>query len=321
MYHYLIYTASFKTKEEVKNYKSLEAYKYFIDGWVLETSWKLYGDTFLLIGKVKHSYALREAPLKPWVAIKKNGTVECGHCTCMAGLAETCSHVAAILYWLETAVRIREETTCTSKPNSWLPPSMPTACNNVPYITMEQLEVTATKRRKTSTSVQDVSMNATCNWKQVPTQCELEEFYRDLSEASDRKPAILSLIPPYNNNFISSADQLPPLLQDLYKPDHLHLDYLQLIKMSSSTNLFNTAVSEVQVNHLEELTRGQAMNHQWFKYRAGRITASQLYQVFLYMYMYQGVCLSCTCIVVGWVWSGCGSISYTIISGKASLIF
>ena len=126
----------------MRNYKSLDAYKYFVDGWVLETLWKFYStsDTFLLIGKVQHFYALRETPLKPWVAIRKNGMVECGHCTCMAGLAETCSHVAAILFWLETAIHVHKETTCTSKPNSWLPPSLPTARQKVPFITMEELD-------------------------------------------------------------------------------------------------------------------------------------------------------------------------------------
>lgn len=276
LYHYLIYTASFKTKEEVKNYKSLEAYKYFIDGWVLETSWKLFGDVFLLLGKVKHSYALRETPLRPWVAIKKSGTVECGHCTCMAGLAETCSHVAAILYWLETAVRVREETTCTSRPNSWLPPSLPAACNTVPYITMEELGETAAKRKDTHTSSSQYESWHEHVVKQTPTEQELEEFYHDLSKASGRKPAILSLISPYSSSFTVSSDQLPPLLQDLYEPDCLQLNYLQLLQRSKNVC---TSVSDIQVRHLEEFTRGQARNEQWFRYRTGRVTASQLYQV------------------------------------------
>ena len=80
LYHYLIYTTSFNTQEEIRNYKSLDAYKYFTDGWVLETSWKLFGDVFLLMGKVNHSYAVSQTPLNPWVAIRKNGMVECGHC-------------------------------------------------------------------------------------------------------------------------------------------------------------------------------------------------------------------------------------------------
>ena len=45
----------------------------------------------------------------------------CGHCTCIAGLAESCSYVAALLYWLETAVHIHEQTMSTSKANAWLP--------------------------------------------------------------------------------------------------------------------------------------------------------------------------------------------------------
>ena len=33
---YLLYTTSFVTLEEVKNYKSLQSYKYFTAGWVIE---------------------------------------------------------------------------------------------------------------------------------------------------------------------------------------------------------------------------------------------------------------------------------------------
>ena len=36
------------------------------------------------------------------------------HCTCMAGLAETCSHVGAVLHWVQTAVRVNN-LCCTSK--------------------------------------------------------------------------------------------------------------------------------------------------------------------------------------------------------------
>ncbi len=81
----------------MKNYKRLTAYKYFIDGWAEETEWKSFNDIFIRVGKVRHSYCSSKLPLRPWVAIQSNGTVECGHCTCMAGLAETSSQVAAIL--------------------------------------------------------------------------------------------------------------------------------------------------------------------------------------------------------------------------------
>ena len=44
------------------------------------------------------------------VLVRCNGTVVVAHCTCMAGLAETCSHVGPVLLWLETTVRIRNDT-------------------------------------------------------------------------------------------------------------------------------------------------------------------------------------------------------------------
>ena len=39
------------------------------------------------------------------------------------------------------------------------------------------------------------------------------------------------------------------------------------------------SATEFQLKHLEELTRGQANNTQWFKHRVGHFTASQMHQV------------------------------------------
>lgn len=282
LYHYLIYSTSFVTLDEVKNYKSLTAYKYFIDGWVLETHWKSYSEIFLLVGKVKHSYSSSKLPLHPWVALRMNGTVEFGHCTCMAGLAETCSHVAALLFWLETAVRINADTSCTSQPNKWLSLSLPNACKQIPYVTLEELESISQRQHAT-----DVSNNM---WekikKQKPSTEDLQQFYVQLNGVENRKPAILSLITPYNSKFVQSVEHLPPALQGKYSPSNTELSYTELI--SATDDICYTA-SESQIHHLEELTRGQANNKQWFKYRAGRITASQIYQVAM---------IVCVCVLI-----------------------
>ena len=99
---YLLYTTSFVTLEEVKNCKSLQSYNYmyFTSGWVLEVEWKKCSEEsiVLLIDKVRHSYAASKTPLRPWVLVRCNGTVLVAHSTCMAGLAETCSHVSTILH-------------------------------------------------------------------------------------------------------------------------------------------------------------------------------------------------------------------------------
>ena len=83
---YLLHTTSFATLEEVKNYKSLQSYRYFIAGWVAEVKWKSFTDCCLILGKVNHSYAVSSPPVEPWFIIKSTGEVICGHCTCMTGL-------------------------------------------------------------------------------------------------------------------------------------------------------------------------------------------------------------------------------------------
>ena len=82
-------------------------------------TWKVFNEACLIIGKVNHSYAMSSTPLNPWIIVKNSGTVVSGHCTCMAGLGEACSHIGALLYWIEYTVRKRDEESCTSKANKW----------------------------------------------------------------------------------------------------------------------------------------------------------------------------------------------------------
>lgn len=41
---------------------------------------------------------MNEKPLDVWILANMNGKIECGNCTCPAGLGETCSHIGAICY-------------------------------------------------------------------------------------------------------------------------------------------------------------------------------------------------------------------------------
>ena len=74
------------TRESMKCRKGLEAYNQFQSGWVQKLlSLNTTDETCVLIAKVLHSQRLSDEPLRPWVAIKKDGTVLCAHCNCMAG--------------------------------------------------------------------------------------------------------------------------------------------------------------------------------------------------------------------------------------------
>ena len=36
---------------------------------------------------------MREKPLIPWIFAEEDGRIIFGHCNCMAGLGESCSHI------------------------------------------------------------------------------------------------------------------------------------------------------------------------------------------------------------------------------------
>jgi len=122
---YLILTPGY-SYEQLKVYKSLEGYNHFVNGWVTNiavTELSTLTKSFLFTALVRHSQRLSLPPLKVWVAIKQTGEVICAHCTCMAGLGEACSHIAAVLFTAEANAQTKHQLSSTSLPCSWLPAS------------------------------------------------------------------------------------------------------------------------------------------------------------------------------------------------------
>ena len=64
-----------------------------------------------------------------------------------------------------------------------------------------------------------------------PTEDELDKFYKVLNSSAD-KPAISKITPPYSKQFIPAIPQasFPPLSQ-LYEPDALKMEYLELLHL------------------------------------------------------------------------------------------
>ena len=131
IFNYLVTSVSNYTKQQLKAYKSLEGYKYFVDGWINDVIvWSLrLPNACVVYGTVKHSQKLSAKPLQTWVAVEKEGLVICAHCNCMAGLGEACSHVAALLFLLDANTQQKKNLSCTSQPCYWLPPTF----KNVPF--------------------------------------------------------------------------------------------------------------------------------------------------------------------------------------------
>lgn len=63
---------------------------------------------------------INETSLKPWVIITNDGQVCCAHCTCMAGIPESCTHFGALLFKIEAALRFHGKKTVTTEAgDSW----------------------------------------------------------------------------------------------------------------------------------------------------------------------------------------------------------
>ena len=76
-------------------------------------------------------------PLLPWIISECPGKILAGHCNCMAGLGETCSHVASLLWANEAGVRDRDSMTLTQKKAYWV---LPHSMKDVPYAPLCQIK-------------------------------------------------------------------------------------------------------------------------------------------------------------------------------------
>eukprot|EP00795_Rhopilema_esculentum_P006602 gene6602-12141_t len=81
----------------------------------------------------------------PTSAWKEDGSVVAVHCTCMAGLGETCSHVAYSMFYVEAAVRMREKQTVTGVAAYW---KLPSATSQVEYAPIKKINFTSSNSLK-----------------------------------------------------------------------------------------------------------------------------------------------------------------------------
>ena len=118
------------------------------------------------------------------------------------------------------------------------------------------------------------SSTVTVGKPQQPTSDELSSLFSALS-ATGSKSAILSLIEPYSDSFVpkSIGENLPLVLTELRKDEAVHMDYSELLSACKDVEI---SVSEEQAKAVEAATRDQASSKLWFRFRAGRITASKM---------------------------------------------
>ena len=199
----------------------------------------------------------------------------------MAGLGEVCTHVAAVLFYLETSFRLQGKATCTQDKCQWV---IPAYQKSIPYSPVKDLDFTSAKGKKRKIDcalAYPTPSVAKCPRKPVavnpPSDDELVKFYKTLSECGS-KPAILSVTLPYANDFQpkTSRSNFPQLLPELYKEEYLEMGYMKLLDTCCGIEV---KVTSEMVDAVERATRDQSGSNLWFKCRAGRITASRMKSV------------------------------------------
>ena len=203
----------------------------------------------------------------------------------MAGLGEACTHIAAILFHTETVSRMKGSTTCMQQECQWVIPSYQ---KDIPYVPLHKLDFSSAKSKKSkidstgTIASSSKKTTTTASVKKVPhhpSPDELQSFYLKISQCNS-KPAILSLIPQHAHDFVpkSTLPTFPKPLLSLYQPSFTQLDFADLISASAKAYeqlYLTTEMAEA----VEKETRLQSHSKLWYKFRAGRVTASKMKSV------------------------------------------
>ena len=169
----------------------------------------------------------------------------------------------------------------TQVPCQWL---MPSAVSKVPYAELKEIDFTAsaTKKRRLDERISGLTTQSTPAKPRSaygPSTDQINTFYERL-HASRTKPAILSLVSPYSNEYVPKKPvlNLPNTLAQLYSEQLSNLSFSDLLKKADEV-FKDISCSKEQAFNVEEATREQRNSEVWAKMRSGRITASNFYNI------------------------------------------
>ena len=116
---------------------------------------------------------------------------DAGHCDCMAGFGETCSHVASLLWVVASGVQRRDSLTITDKSAYWV---MPAGVAKVPFAEIRDISAVGKKRKRhecsSDTSPKQAGANtARFTHTSVPSDEEQRMFLGRLASLKSNRPS------------------------------------------------------------------------------------------------------------------------------------
>ncbi|PFX12256.1 hypothetical protein AWC38_SpisGene23817 [Stylophora pistillata] len=263
---YLVLETSYYTKDQFKNFRSLEAFNQLVNGFVTSVQGHKTSEKFVVLAKVRHSQRMNDTLITVWIISEERGVIIGAHCLgCKAGLAESCSHIACVLYYLDSRTKIHEKLTFTQmKCQCILPPFV----QDVEYARVRDINFKSAKKLKSELdeNIENL-MNDDCeqfyeeNKKSkikdksvpVPTQGDMDVLFSELSECKI-KPVVLSLVQPYTESYVKSSRHITTVT-DLFDKKYLELSYPELLKVCMSIKLDNTKENIDQVERETQLNK------------------------------------------------------------------
>ncbi|XP_033763165.1 uncharacterized protein LOC117344514 [Pecten maximus] len=256
------------SETRLKNYKSDSGYKLYLDHHISE----------VCLGAIPNSgsYMYVKAscipetrqsatPYSTWLLIKQDGHVKSGGCTCVADDG-TCKHCVALLFAMSAFCERHQDRSTevgTDVACVWDKPKKTTTPLEIEDMDIRVNKVTP-KPKSASAENYNPTVRSECLSKR---QVEKEIF--TLCKGSN-SVLLQALDPPSDDDDSLDDETFPPTLLEIAETLKGNGD-----DVNALASKVNSAHSGAEtVNRIEEMTRGQADNPDWFAYRTGRVTAS-----------------------------------------------
>ena len=85
-----------------------------VSGFISSVQGHIVKDNFVVLARVRLLQRMNDSLIPVWIITEKQGTIISAHwCGCKAGLRESCSHVASVLFYLEAWTKITGKMSCT----------------------------------------------------------------------------------------------------------------------------------------------------------------------------------------------------------------
>ena len=117
-----------------------------VSGFIASVQGHIIANKFLVLAKVRHSQHMNDSLISCWVITERQGTILFAHCLgCKAGLAESCSHIASVLFYLEAWTKVNGRLACMLVKCSWI---LPTYVKQVKYEKAREINFTSARKMK-----------------------------------------------------------------------------------------------------------------------------------------------------------------------------